>query len=523
RSENMKQPSRVHRVPSSLGNVTQLCVLPDYSDGATHLACAHEKGVLSIWNTRTWEIIQVIHVSVYGITVMALSLNHYLWMGFKTGVMHVYDISKPKEWVLVKAWDAHSSSIVKLVVNDDSLTAGNTTPLLQVLSLDCQGNVAVWDGLLEEYQKDRQVQLKEVDYCNYNETSILVCSWNIDACKPETIVGDNLLKLKGWLQSMRNPDIIVVGLQEIVDLESKRQTASTRWKRDQSLLELDPSLVQAAVPQYCAWQKCITDLLNESDDVAAVYELVKSENLVGLFSLVFIRAEHVGRLKHVESAVVKTGLRVMSRSLHGNKGAVAIRFILDDTPICFVNCHLAAGQDRVEARNGDIEEILKAAKFEPVLSGTEQGDNPLDHLHCFLSGDLNYRVDVHTRDSILQLLDDDRNRARLELLKNDQLNKQRMTNPLLKLSLFEEHIINFDPTYKYNIGTDVYDSSVKQRVPAWCDRILYRNVPQPVSYGRHEVLTSDHRPISAGFVLPVRTIRKSDKDKAVLEIEKAWR
>ena len=38
---------------------------------------------------------------------------------------------------------------------------------------------------------------------------------------------------------------------------------------------------------------------------------------------------------------------------------------------------------------------------------------------------------------------------------------------------YEEGPLSFAPTYKYDKGTDVYDTSSKRRAPAWTDRVLW--------------------------------------------------
>ena len=71
---------------------------------------------------------------------------------------------------------------------------------------------------------------------------------------------------------------------------------------------------------------------------------------------------------------------------------------------------------------------------------------------------------------------------------------------------FQEGSIQFPPTFKYDLGTDRYDTSSKKRIPSWTDRILWRlrtedGTQGPVSveqlHYNHvpEVDCSDHRKI----------------------------
>lgn len=190
-----------------------------------------------------------------------------------------------------------------------------------------------------------------------------------------------------------------------------------------------------------------------------------------------------------------------------------MRFFLDDSSLCFINCHLAAGQSHTISRNNDIAAILESNSLPLEISGSARSDMfvgggdgsmILDHEICILNGDLNYRID-HGRDSIINRV---KNNDLGPLLERDQLLVERKKNPGFRLRVFQEGMITFQPTYKYDVGSDTYDSSEKKRSPAWCDRLLYRglaNIKQ-VQYRRWEVKASDHRPVSGVFHIRVKTI-----------------
>lgn len=63
--------------------------------------------------------------------------------------------------------------------------------------------------------------------------------------------------------------------------------------------------------------------------------------------------------RELASDNVKTGLGGAA----GNKGGVAIRFLLHSTSLAFVCSHFAAGQSQVNERNNDFNEISRKIQF----------------------------------------------------------------------------------------------------------------------------------------------------------------
>ena len=111
-----------------------------------------------------------------------------------------------------------------------------------------------------------------------------------------------------------------------------------------------------------------------------------------------------------------------------------------------------------------------------------------------------------------------------KLLERDQIMVSRRRVSGFRLSPFVESQITFAPTYKYDVGTDNYDSSEKRRAPAWCDRLLYRGPGRikQVEYRRHEVRVSDHRPVSGLFKIRVKSIDHERREKTKDKCHKAF-
>lgn len=83
---------------------------------------------------------------------------------------------------------------------------------------------------------------------------------------------------------------------------------------------------------------------------------------------------------------------------------------------------------------------------------------------------------------------------------------------------FNEGKINFQATYKYDPGTDDWDSSEKSRAPAWCDRIFWKGarIEQLIYDSDMSLRISDHKPVYGVFISYILT-RDEQKFKKIHE------
>ncbi|KAN0064485.1 hypothetical protein ACQY0O_002111 [Thecaphora frezii] len=148
-----------------------------------------------------------------------------------------------------------------------------------------------------------------------------------------------------------------------------------------------------------------------------------------------------------------------------------------------------------------------------------------DHDIVINVGDLNFRLDLD-HSEVHRLI---QRRDFAQLYRYDQLEMLRSSGSLF--GEFEEGEVRFPPTYKFDKGTDRYDTSEKRRVPAWTDRVLWcvasewedaeeeeedggekgrrgKQQRQGIVQQRYEsvpdVRFSDHRPVRATFLVRIR-------------------
>ncbi|KAF0974286.1 hypothetical protein FDP41_006896 [Naegleria fowleri] len=368
-----------------------------------------------------------------------------------------------------------------------SSSNGSSTPtdIAQKATINTSPNPLQHEASRKDNWIQRQLKAKEEEFTEITPLSVVVCTWNVNNKFPSP---DTSLA-KWLLLDEFEADIYSIGMQEI------DMTAGALLKEETETGQ--------------EWQNLFIKTFAEETKQHR-YKLITARQLVGIYHCVLVKESLANEVTEIRNCAEGVGIMGMM----GNKGGVGIRFKIFDSTFCFITAHLAPHMGAVERRNQNFHDICKKADFgNPFLYRPDQ------HEFFFWFGDLNYRINqpnLIVREKI-------KKQDYKFLMKYDQLMIEK--NAQNAFVGFCEGEITFDPTYKFDSGTDTYDTSEKGRVPSYTDRILWREdergrIVQKSYKSFKEYKMSDHKPVTSWFEVGVKKIVEEKYKKCYLDIIK---
>ncbi|XP_039060549.1 type I inositol polyphosphate 5-phosphatase 12-like isoform X2 [Hibiscus syriacus] len=444
-----------------------------------------------------------------------------IYVGYVSGIVQVMDL----EGNLVAGWMAHNGPVIKL-------TSGNE----YIFSLATHGGIRGWnisspgpiDGILRQ-----ELSEKEHIYSRQDNIRMLVGTWNVGQGRASQE------SLMSWLGSVSSDvGIVVVGLQEVemgagfLAMSAAKETVG---------------LEGSSIGHW--WLDTIGKALDEN----TTFERMGSRQLAGLLISLWVRKNLRTHVGDIDAGAVPCGF---GRAI-GNKGGVGLRIRVHDRLICFVNCHLAAHLEAVNRRNADFDHIFRNMAFtrssnllnnaaagasasvqtarvnNPAGVNTEETKLDLAEADMVVfCGDFNYRLFGISYDEARDFVSQ---RCFDWLREKDQLRVEMKAGKVFQG--MREAIIRFPPTYKFERhrpGLAGYDSGEKKRIPAWCDRVIYRDnragpagecslecpiVSSIILYEAcMDVTESDHKPVRCKFHITVAHVDRSVRRHAFGEV-----
>ncbi|CAH1114292.1 unnamed protein product [Psylliodes chrysocephalus] len=309
--------------------------------------------------------------------------------------------------------------------------------------------------------------------CPNREITIFVGTWNMNGHSPPKELNDFVLPV-----SMEHvPDILCFGTQE---------SSSERFE----------------------WEVSLQETIGPS------HLLLHSVSLGTLHLATFIRRDLIWYVSIPEDS----SLSVRPGSAYRTKGAIATSFMIFGTSFLFVTAHLRAHEKKLNARVSDVKKIIYSMDLPKILPCKNKCHDITQNFdYVFWFGDLNFRL-ATPRAKVLEWL----SKTSFPLpahLPHGYMHHDQLCSVLSNGAAFRgfcEAKITFPPTYKYDPGTQQFDSYSKHRKPAYTDRILYKQKRQFSGISENpplqcliydsvpSITTSDHKPVWGVFKAHLR-------------------
>ncbi|KAH9309596.1 hypothetical protein KI387_037507, partial [Taxus chinensis] len=442
----------------------------------------HANGLLVHWDHQGNQLQEFQNTSV-GIQCLR-TFRTRLWIGYADGRIQIIE----QNGKVLKGWLAHSSTVQQMAVGSD-----------HVFTLAVHGGIRGWNmkilSPVESILRNKLIDM-EPAYTRKEHIRILAGTWNVSQGRA------SFDSLRRWLAfPASEANIVVVGLQEIemgagvLAIAAAKETVGIEG---------------SANGQW--WLDSIGNVIDED----TLFIRVGTRQLAGLLIGAWVRRDLLPYVGDVDVGAVACGF---GRAL-GNKGAVAIKMRVFRRTMCIINSHFAAHTDAVARRNADFDHIYRSMTFgrfpsgvnvtanavaagvssavqmfrgvnmrrssQPIeLGDLEGGFSPISSTGStpqevmpelaqadmiIWLGDFNYRLNDIPYEYAIDCIEQ---KDFATLLQKDQLREEMRAGRVFQ-GMREGQIV-FPPTYKFDRGQQGYDSSEKRRVPAWCDRILFRD------------------------------------------------
>ncbi|KAL4298239.1 hypothetical protein GQ457_12G008160 [Hibiscus cannabinus] len=423
-----------------------------------------------------------------------------IYVGYVSGMVQVVDL----EGNLVAGWIAHNGPVVKLAAGNDFIFSLATHGGIRGWNISSPGPI---DGILRQ-----ELAEKEQIYSRQDNIRMLIGSWNVGQGRASQE------SLMAWLGSVvSDVGIVVVGLQEVemgagfLAMSAAKETVG---------------LEGSSIGHW--WLDTIGKALDEN----TTFERMGSRQLAGLLVSLWVRKNLRTHVGDTDAAAVPCGF---GRAI-GNKleppllfkrlGAIMYTLTLLDfvQHLCYTYLLYILS----------CFEITSATAF-PQPAGVNTEETKLDlaeaDMIVFL-GDFNYRLFGISYDEARDFVSQ---RCFDWLREKDQLRAEMKAGKVFQG--MREAIIRFPPTYKFERhrpGLAGYDSGEKKRIPAWCDRVIYRDnragpagecsleCPIISSILLYEacmdVTESDHKPVRCKFHSTIAHVDRSVRRQAFGEV-----